>query len=119
MEFTVQGVNEVDSDHIRFAIFDSHRRYAASVEQVNVDFMMNFMDILPFILSSIIRPPSPPGPHLSPPASPHPPTPPTHPVSHASPSVSEGHMSTPTSLPPDTDRQGTTSEYTDVVEQPC
>ena len=66
IEFTVQGVDQVDSDHIRFAIFDSHRRdrtgaiaedgssllvfydtlkllarhirrYAASVEQVNVD----------------------------------------------------------------------------------
>ena len=26
MELTVQGVDEVDSDHIRFAIFDSHSR---------------------------------------------------------------------------------------------
>ena len=26
MEFTVQGVDKVDSDHIRFAIFDSHSR---------------------------------------------------------------------------------------------
>ena len=40
--------------------------------------------------------------HLRPP-----PTAPTHPASPASPSVSEAHMSTPTSLPPDTDRPGT------------
>ena len=157
MELTVQGVNEVDSDHIRFAIFDIHSRdrmgaiaedgssllpfydtlkllvrhikhYAASVELVNVDFMMNYMDVVPFELSSIKlsppppcpplpcapHPPSPPVPRPSPTASPHPPTPPTRPVSPASPSVSEGHMSTPTSLPPDTDRPGTPSEDTDV-----
>ena len=76
MEFTVQRVDQVDSDHIRFAIFNSHsqdrtgaitddsssllafydtlkllarhiRRCAASVEQVNADFMMNFMDVVP------------------------------------------------------------------------
>ena len=134
MEFTVQGVDEVDSDHIRFAIFDSHsrdrmggiaedgssllafyntlkllaryiRRYAASVEQVRVDFTINYMDVVPFNLSSIVRPPSPGVPHPasppvpcpSPPASPHLPTSPTRPVG---PSVSEGHMSASTSLPP-------------------
>ena len=31
IEFTVQGVDEVDSDHIRFAIFDSHRRAIAKI----------------------------------------------------------------------------------------
>ena len=79
------------------------RGYVASVEQVNADFMMKFMDVVPFDLSSIThppspgapRPPSPPAPRPSPPASPHPPT---RPVSPASPSVSEGHMSTLTSL---------------------
>ena len=74
------------------------RHYAVSVEQVNADFIMNYMDVVTFDLSSIVRPPSPPVPRPSPPASPHPPTPPTRPVSPASPSVSEGYISTPTSL---------------------
>ena len=101
----------MDSDHIRFAIFDIHsrdligaiaedgssllafdntlkllarhiRRYAASVEQVNADFTINYMDVVPFDLSSIVRAPSPGAPRLpsppvprrSPAASPHPPT---------------------------------------------
>ena len=84
----VQGVDQVDSDHIRFAIFDSHsrdrtgaitedgssllvfydtlkllarhiRRYAASVEQVNADFTINYMDVVPFDLSSIVSPGAP------------------------------------------------------------
>ena len=118
MEFTVQEVDQVDSDHIRFAIFDSHRqdrtgaiaedgssllafyntlkllvrhigRYAAIVEQVHADFTINYMDVVPVDLSSIVcppspgapRPPSPPVPRPSPPPSPHPPTPPTRPIS--------------------------------------
>ena len=105
MELTVQGVDKVDSDHIRFAIFESHswyrkcaitedgssllafydtlkllarhiRRYAASVEQVNADFMMNFLDVVPFDLSSIIRPLSPGAPRPPSPPAPHPPSPP-------------------------------------------
>ena len=58
------------------------RWYAASAEQVNADFTINYMDVVPFDLSSIVRPPSPgaprlpspPVPHRSPAASPHPPT---------------------------------------------
>ena len=86
---------------------------------MNTDFTINYVDVVPFDLSSNVcppspgapRPPSPPAPRPSPPASPHPPTPSTHPVS---PSVSVGHVSTLTSLPPDTDRPGTPSEDTDV-----
>ena len=70
-------------------------------------FTINYMDVVPFDLSSIVRPPSPgaphppspPVPHPSLPASPYPPTPPTRPVS---PSVSEGHHANA-----DTDRPGT------------
>ena len=100
----MQGVDQVDSYHIRFAIFDSHsqdrtgaiaedgssllafydtlkllarhiRCYAASVEQVNADFTINYMNVVPFDLLSIVRPPS---------------------------------------LPPDIDRPGSPSEDTDV-----
>ena len=67
------------------------RRYAASVEQVHADFTINYMDVVPFNLSSIVCPPSPGAHHPPSPPAPHPsPPPPTCP---ASPSVIEGHIS--------------------------
>ena len=86
---------------------------------MNADFIINYMDVVPFDLSSIVRPPSPGAPHPPSPPAPRPsppasPPPPTRPVSPSSPSVSEGYMSTPPSLSPDTNRSVTPSEDTDV-----
>ena len=71
------------------------------------DFMPNYMDVMPFDLSCLAL-------SSSPRPSPPPPTPPTRAASPASSAVSEWHMSTPSSLPQDTDWPGIGSEDTDV-----